>query len=40
MWIARRAHDKPTCPGMLDNFVAGGQPVGASLKDNVIKEAG
>lgn len=39
MWIGRRAYDKPTFPGMLDNFVAGGQPVGIGLLDNVIKEA-
>jgi isopentenyldiphosphate isomerase len=40
MWIARRADDKPTYPGMLDNMIAGGQPVGIGLKENVIKEAG
>ena len=39
LWIARRAADKPTYPGMLDNFVAGGQPVGLSLGDNLVKEA-
>ncbi len=39
MWIARRADDKPTYPGMLDNFVAGGQPVGLGLIENVIKES-
>jgi hypothetical protein len=39
MWIARRAADKPTFPGMLDNMIAGGQPVGISPRDNVIKEA-
>ena len=39
MWIARRARDKPTYPGLLDNFVAGGQPVGIGLLDNVVKEA-
>lgn len=39
MWIARRASDKPTFPGMLDNMIAGGQPVGISPRDNVIKEA-
>jgi isopentenyldiphosphate isomerase len=38
MWIARRAYDKPTFPGMLDNMVAGGQPLGIGLMDNVIKE--
>jgi isopentenyldiphosphate isomerase len=40
MWIARRAADKETFPGMLDNMIAGGQPVGIGLKENVIKEAG
>jgi len=40
MWIARRADDKPTYPGMLDNVIAGGQPVGLGLLENVIKEAG
>ena len=40
MWIGRRARDKATYPGMLDNFVAGGQPAGIGLMDNVIKEAG
>lgn len=40
MWIARRARDKPTYPGMLDNAIAGGQPVGLGLMENVVKEAG
>ena len=38
MWIARRAMDKPTFPGELDNMVAGGWPRGISLADNVVKE--
>jgi len=38
MWIAKRSMDKETSPGMLDNFVAGGQPTGISLLENVIKE--
>jgi 8-oxo-dGTP pyrophosphatase MutT (NUDIX family) len=38
MWVARRARDKPTYPGMLDNLVAGGQPDGVSLMDNLVKE--
>lgn len=38
MWIGRRAKDKHTYPGMLDNMVAGGQPIGISLRDNLIKE--
>lgn len=38
MWVARRARDKATFPGMLDNIVAGGQPIGIGLLDNVVKE--
>lgn len=40
MWVARRSRHKPTFPGMLDNMVAGGQPIGLSLFDNLIKECG
>jgi len=39
MWIGRRAADKPTYPNKLDNMVAGGQPDGISLVDNLVKEA-
>ncbi|HJS31447.1 MAG TPA: DUF4743 domain-containing protein [Alphaproteobacteria bacterium] len=38
MWVARRAFDKPTYPGMLDNTVAGGQPIGLGLLENLVKE--
>lgn len=38
MWVARRAFDKPTYPGQLDNMVAGGQPHGINCLDNMIKE--
>lgn len=38
MWIARRAADRYICPDKLDNIVAGGQPVGLSLQENLIKE--
>ena len=38
IWVARRARNKPTYPGMLDNTVAGGQPVGLGLHDNMVKE--
>lgn len=38
MWIGRRAPDKHTFPDMLDNMVAGGQPIGLSLRQNLIKE--
>ena len=40
LWIATRADDRPVCPGQLDNMIAGGQPVGLTLKQNVVKEAG
>ena len=39
VWVAERAKDKPFFPGQLDQIVAGGQPVGISLMDNVIKES-
>ena len=39
MWIGRRSDDKPTYPGQLDNMVAGGQPIGLSLEENLVKEA-
>ncbi len=39
MWIARRAAGKQTYPGMLDNMIAGGQPIGIGLHENMIKEA-
>jgi isopentenyldiphosphate isomerase len=38
MWVARRSVTKPTYPGQLDNTVAGGQPVGIGLLDNLVKE--
>jgi hypothetical protein len=38
LWIGRRAKDKPVAPGKLDNLVAGGQPAGMSLAENLIKE--
>ncbi len=40
MWVARRSRSKPNFPGMLDNFVAGGQPAGLDLLANVVKECG
>jgi 8-oxo-dGTP pyrophosphatase MutT (NUDIX family) len=40
MWIGRRAKGKHTYPGMLDNMVAGGQPIGIGLLDNMVKECG
>jgi Domain of unknown function (DUF4743) len=38
MWVAKRSLSKPTGPGKLDQLVAGGQPAGISLADNLIKE--
>ena len=38
MWMARRSADKSKFPRMLDHIVAGGQPAGMSLMDNVVKE--
>lgn len=38
MWMARRSATKSKFPGFLDHIVAGGQPAGLSLIDNVIKE--
>ncbi len=39
VWIARRTWDKPFWPGKLDQMVAGGQPAGIGLMENVIKES-
>jgi isopentenyldiphosphate isomerase len=38
MWMARRSKTKSKYPGMLDHVAAGGQPVGLSLSENVLKE--
>ncbi|MDE1148647.1 MAG: DUF4743 domain-containing protein [Azospirillaceae bacterium] len=39
MWVGRRARDRGVAPGKLDNIVAGGQPAGLSLAENLVKEA-
>ncbi len=39
LWVGVRSKDREVAPGKLDNMVAGGQPVGLSLMDNVLKEA-
>ena len=39
LWVGRRAKDKRTEPGKLDHLVAGGQPHGLSIRENLIKEA-
>jgi len=38
IWVGKRSLTKPTGPGKLDQIVAGGQPAGMSLRDNLIKE--
>ena len=40
MWMARRSATKSKYPGMLDHIVAGGQPAGMGLLENVLKECG
>jgi hypothetical protein len=39
LWIGVRSTNSLVDPGKLDNMVAGGQPAGLSLQENVIKEA-
>jgi isopentenyldiphosphate isomerase len=38
IWVPRRSADRPTYPGQLDNTVAGGQPSGLSVLENLVKE--
>ena len=38
LWIARRAYDKPTDPGLLDNLVGGGVPFGQTPAETVVRE--
>lgn len=40
IWVGQRAPDRAVAPDHLDNMVAGGQPVGLGLKENLIKECG
>lgn len=39
LWIGRRARDREVAPGKLDNLIAGGQPIGLTLAENLVKEA-
>lgn len=39
MWLSRRASDKATDPGMLDNLVGGGINASLSLQETLVKEA-
>ena len=38
LWCGRRAHSKPTDPGLLDNVAAGGLPVGELLQTCGVRE--
>jgi len=38
LWCGRRAHTKPTDPGLLDNVAAGGLPVGELLQTCGVRE--
>ncbi|GAQ81221.1 hypothetical protein KFL_000740210 [Klebsormidium nitens] len=38
LWVARRSATKQTWPLRLDHLVAGGQPLGLSCADNLVKE--
>lgn len=40
IWVAKRAADRKVAPGKWDQMVAGGQPIGLSVGENVIKECG
>jgi 8-oxo-dGTP pyrophosphatase MutT (NUDIX family) len=40
VWIARRAANKATDPGMLDNVVAGGVPSGEDVRSTLLRECG
>lgn len=39
LWVAKRSASRAIAPGKLDNMVAGGQPFGLSLRQNLLKEA-
>ncbi len=39
MWIGRRGGSLRGWPDKLDQMVAGGQPIGMTLRDNLVKEA-
>lgn len=39
LWIARRALNKPTDPGLWDNLIGGGVPDGQSPRQTLLREA-
>lgn len=38
VWVGKRAASRKVAPGRWDQMVAGGQPIGLSVRDNMIKE--
>ncbi len=38
VWVAKRSKDRFSAPGKLDHIVAGGQPHGIGVRDNLAKE--
>jgi 8-oxo-dGTP pyrophosphatase MutT (NUDIX family) len=38
LWVAQRSQDRAHAPGKLDHLVAGGQPAGLTLAENLVKE--
>lgn len=38
VWVGKRAADRKVAPGSWDQMVAGGQPIGLSVRENMIKE--
>lgn len=39
LWVARRALDKPTDPGLLDNLIGSGVPWGQTPRQSLVREA-
>jgi 8-oxo-dGTP pyrophosphatase MutT (NUDIX family) len=40
LWVATRSASRRHAPGKLDHLVAGGQPAGLTLEENLVKECG
>ena len=40
LWTQKRSRNKPTWPGLWDNFVGGGLSAGMGVRETAIKEAG
>ena len=38
LWVGKRAMNRQVAPGELDHIVAGGQPYGLSVMENLVKE--